>query len=968
MKKPTDELHELPVSIYDPPLTGSVQAAVENGNWDLLFKVDNLTAAFNPDQERDENGRWGSGGGREQPITKSKLQRTNTDSVPNIIGTAEEREKRWGSTNKEVFESLREQFPEVKFKGESAEIPLNHLTAYAEGLKFTSEQMPNVVESVDIIEFESKDDGIVRGEAIINALGGIEISFYYQNQLEKSVDSPNWSAIQGNSEVLAFGTAVHEMSHIAMAVYTVNYEAKNSNNPELESPTLAPKDYTQKGWAGSYKTYPEFEKANFTLTDPRRTGLDFHPVSEYALTHEKEAFAEGLSNSLVHAADYPNRVNNDPNRAVSQKVFDLLKEGHPITPSLKTALLPVDSVGSSRISQFRVDLQNDSTTKKGLVASASINTDELDSIILVTEFVEGTWLWDFVHAADTLTAAFNPDQPRGADGKWGSSGDTSEPKTGKVDISEIVPGADLSGRDLSGMDLRNVDLTGVNLTGANLRGANLTGADLIGANLYGADLSHAFLKGASLRGANLNSAHLTGADLDGANLKGAGLSGASLQGASLQGADLDDTNLFGANLRDANLTGAHLLDANLHGVILTNADLTAADLTGANLGAANLRDADLSRADLDGANLQGALLDNTDLTGASLQGTDLTGAYLAGAVLSNANLNGANLSSADLTRANLTGANLQEADLRKADLTGADLTDANMYYADLRKADLRNADLSSAHNLSFAKLEGADLTDAKLPPSERENPNGDLLEKAIARADFDPKDAEYFNREIIKKPNERMPIGLLTTQIKGDLDLGNHNVSPKELKIEVETQIESSASFQNLGAGWDSLSSARDYTDEWAITSNDSRKAELIQESASRVLLGQEAPLPTGWDNKYTGQSTQAELVVFEMYQRTQGKLADAGYKPDDTLTLYRGVGRSDTTLSLRPLSSWSAKPAVAAEFASESGTVWAAEVPIKNIVATPATGFGCYDEYEVTVMARSFQSDVGTMLMRKEI
>jgi uncharacterized protein YjbI with pentapeptide repeats len=527
-----------------------------------------------------------------------------------------------------------------------------------------------------------------------------------------------------------------------------------------------------------------------------------------------------------------------------------------------------------------------------------------------------------------VTLAFNPDQPRGADGKWGSGGDTSEPKTGKVDISEIVSGADLSGRDLSGMDLRNMDLRNVNLTGANLSGA-------------------------SLQGANLNGVNLLKADLDGANLTGASLYKTNLSGASLQGALLDNANLDGANLPDANLTSASLQGAKLGGASMTNAILTDADLRGANLGGAYLRDADLRHADLRDANLHGATLTSADLRSANLSNGHLTGAYLTDANLSNANLSNATLTDADMIRANLTGANLQEADLRKAYLDGADLRDANMYYANLTDARLNNADLSTAQNLSFANLTSADLTDAKLPPSDRENRNGDLLEKAIARADFDPKDAEYFNREIVKKPDEQMPRGLLTTQIKGDLELGKSDVSPDELKIEVQTQIESSASFQNLGAGWDSFSYAREYTDEWAISSNNSRKAEIIQESASRVLLGQEAPLPAGWDNRYTGQSTQAELVVFEMYQRTQGKLADAGYKPDDTLTLYRGVGRSDTTLSLRPLSSWSALPAVAAEFASESGTVWAAEVPIKNIVATPATGFGCYDEWEVTVIGK---------------
>lgn len=56
----------------------------------------------------------------------------------------------------------------------------------------------------------------------------------------------------------------------------------------------------------------------------------------------------------------------------------------------------------------------------------------------------------------------------------------------KVDISEVIAGADLSYRDLSGMELKDLDLTGVNLKYANLGGANLCGVLLKGANLDGA--------------------------------------------------------------------------------------------------------------------------------------------------------------------------------------------------------------------------------------------------------------------------------------------------------------------------------------------------------------------------------------------------------------------------------------------------------------------------------------------------
>jgi uncharacterized protein YjbI with pentapeptide repeats len=905
-----------------------------------------LTAAFNPDQERDENGRWTSDGDSqtESVFNKSK-------PIDEIMGTAEERKEQWGGTKKEVFESLREQFPEVKFSGDSTEMPLNELTAHAEGLKFAAEQMPNVMESVDIIEFESKDDGVTRGETIISGIGGIQINLMPLNKAV--IVSEDWSAIEGNSEVLAFGTAVHEMSHVAMAVYTVNYEAKNSGNPELESPTLAPKDYTQKGWAGRYKTADEFREANFRLSDPRRTGLDFQAVSEYALSSETEAFAEGLSNSLVYAL-------GDPNVVESEKVFDLLKEGHPITPSLKTALLPVDSVlGGSRISQFRVDLQNDSTTKKGLVASASINTDELDSIILITEFVEGTWIWDFVHAANTITAAFNPDQERDAGGKWTSGG--GEPKTGKVDISEIKPGADLSGRNLSGMDLTRMDLTGINFSDANLQGVKLSGAILTNAVLTGANLSlaelsvgsfdNANLRYADLHGSNLNGANLHGADLNSANLSlaylsYANLSGASLRNADLSGADLSNADLTGARMQGANLTDADLQDANLRRTKLSDADLTDANLQGA-----NLAKVDLSGVDLQGANLREANLENADLRGANLTrvnfyATKLTDADFTGADLTKANLYGANLSGVNLSDANLTSANINNTNLLETNFTGANIKDATFISTNLDEVDFSKA---INNPMEKAEKENADRLEAAKGSAEFSTQAIQPIEAYVVSKDTlvdlseDWSDPEFYRTEAID-------------DIKG-VGLFFGGADPERLKEAVAKQIEDSAYF---GAGTgnglpmhaDSFQTAREYTDAWQSSANKSPQSEMIQESASRVLFNQEVIKPEGWEDYYRAQSDQAELVVFEMYQRTQKEFADAGYKPDDTITLYRGV--KEDSLDLMPMSSWTLSTETANYFAKEgqsSGTVFGAEVPIANIVSLPTTGVGCLGEFEVVVL-----------------
>ncbi len=61
-----------------------------------------------------------------------------------------------------------------------------------------------------------------------------------------------------------------------------------------------------------------------------------------------------------------------------------------------------------------------------------------------TEYVEGTWLWDFVNSADeTLTAAFNPDQECNEKGEWSSGGGalegiTVKPLTGRTPVAGYV--------------------------------------------------------------------------------------------------------------------------------------------------------------------------------------------------------------------------------------------------------------------------------------------------------------------------------------------------------------------------------------------------------------------------------------------------------------------------------------------------------------------------------------------------
>jgi Pentapeptide repeats (8 copies) len=143
----------------------------------------------------------------------------------------------------------------------------------------------------------------------------------------------------------------------------------------------------------------------------------------------------------------------------------------------------------------------------------------------------------------------------------------------------------------------------------------------------------------------------------------------------------------------------------------------------------------LSNANLDVAKLRGANLSNAQLSYASFKGANLIEVNLSNAVLSNAtfskaqffqtNLSGAVLSHADFryaqlgnSKINLSYAKLNGADLSNANLEGVDLGSANLGGAKLINANLKNVNLGWA-NLTDTDLDAADLTGAQyLTPSQ----------------------------------------------------------------------------------------------------------------------------------------------------------------------------------------------------------------------------------------------------------
>lgn len=115
----------------------------------------------------------------------------------------------------------------------------------------------------------------------------------------------------------------------------------------------------------------------------------------------------------------------------------------------------------------------------------------------------------------------------------------------------------------------------------------------------------------------------------------------------------------------------------------------------------------------------------------------------------------------------------------------------------------------------------------------------------------------------------------------------------------------------------------------------------------------------------------QERALIRAMYDRTQEEFSKMGYGPDDSITLYRGV-KYDFDMGWsewdRPpyegnaMESWSISEGIANQFAGgkggdmqldfdEHGYVLAADIPVRNIISTARTGFGCLTEGEIVAV-----------------
>lgn len=194
---------------------------------------------------------------------------------------------------------------------------------------------------------------------------------------------------------------------------------------------------------------------------------------------------------------------------------------------------------------------------------------------------------------------------------------------------------------------------------------------------------------------------------------------------------------------------------------------------------------------------------------------------------------------------------------------------------------------------------------------------------------------------------------------------------------------------------------------QWASTSNDgSAEAHAMQEIAAEHFGLTDA---VEWDMELASRSggyddirpeidrvktERGEVIAAFLqaqYDLTQRKFAEAGITHVD---VYRGMGWAgeylngpntsadrvpewakvdgETSIALRPLSSWSVDRDTADEFARNSGqgsskqvhVVIGTTVPVERILSTPRTGVGCLNEWETVLIGGNLDVTVRTSVI----
>ena len=255
-----------------------------------------------------------------------------------------------------------------------------------------------------------------------------------------------------------------------------------------------------------------------------------------------------------------------------------------------------------------------------------------------------------------------------------------------------------------------------------------------------------------------------------------------------------------------------------------------------------------------------------------------------------------------------------------------------------------------------------------------------------------PNSIGYRDREMIKHSNvtevaEEADLDYATVNkvIGGWAVTSNHSsrsLQPAALQQAAADEFGVNLSPWQETQSYQELSEAREYYLELqSKTSYTYFERDRLTTEEARAKYKERYPnpnFPTRFDPKDpTKEATLAEnrKIVRAMYTETQEALAAQGYKPNDTVTLYRGVGLpvaqdhelgSSVAYKGNAIESWSFDVNQAAKFAehrqdkndptnpnpflNSTGYLLAAEVPVRSILSLATTGFGCFEENEIVI------------------
>lgn len=201
----------------------------------------------------------------------------------------------------------------------------------------------------------------------------------------------------------------------------------------------------------------------------------------------------------------------------------------------------------------------------------------------------------------------------------------------------------------------------------------------------------------------------------------------------------------------------------------------------------------------------------------------------------------------------------------------------------------------------------------------------------------------------------------LVTLIAQEIELSDYANVSFDKKYEIVNKIIKQWAHSANDEDARSLSIQQDAAEVFGVELSDWQKGKVKEISASGEEIGLVGLYPSEWQRE----------ILATMYKITQDRFAELGFDPDDTVRLYRGTNIPMKDMEGwdpgevvkyegNALESWSVSQDSANVFADPIdipmdgedtyGVILEIEVPVKNVVGTARTGFGCLGEGEFVI------------------